>query len=247
MADLGVRASFPPPPRAAVWAHAGLCQVRRRSNRGAEAQGPRRPPLPSHQPPGTCRQSPHARARRARVQVFPSPLRPRGPRLPVLSCRRHAQPGGPRLPLEEVQDDIGHGGGELEVEFRGGIQVVALREPGSDEQQEHGGSQRPTDAHVATAVRRRGEGRGVGSAGREGAAGSLGVASKETVARVWGAGSAGLGPEPRTQGEQSSSTSARRSALRTRPAGARCAPSAAAPGCDWPPSLAPGWLRPLRR
>lgn len=149
MADLGVRASSPPPPPgAAVWAHAGLCQVRRRSNRWAEAQGPPRPSLPSHQPPGTYRQGPHARARRARVQVFPSPLRPRGPRLPILSCHRHAQAGGSRLPVEEVQDDIGHGGGELEeVELRGGIEVVALREPGSDEQQKHSGSQHPTDAH----------------------------------------------------------------------------------------------------
>ena len=120
-------------------------------NRCAEAPGlylERSPLLSAHHPPGIWRLGRHARDRRAQVQVFPSPLRPRGPRLPpVLSCRRHAPPGGSRLPVEEVQDDFGHGGRELYVEFRGGTEVTALREPGSDEQQKHSGSQHPSDAH----------------------------------------------------------------------------------------------------
>lgn len=140
---------FPPHPLGLQFGHTrGSVRSGAAVTGGLKHRAPRGPPLPSHQPPGTYRQGPHARARRARVQVFPSPLRPRGPRLPILSCHRHAQAGGSRLPVEEVQDDIGHGGGELEeVELRGGIEVVALREPGSDEQQKHSGSQHPTDAH----------------------------------------------------------------------------------------------------
>ena len=71
-------------------------------NRWAEAPGlylERSPLLSAHHPPGIWRLGWRSRDRRAQVQVFPSPLRPRGPRLPpVLSCRRHAPPGGSRLP-----------------------------------------------------------------------------------------------------------------------------------------------------
>lgn len=57
-----------------------------------------------------------------------------------------------RLPVEEIQDDFGHAGGELEVEFRGGTGAVALCEPSPDEQQEHGGSQHASDAHGCDAL-----------------------------------------------------------------------------------------------
>lgn len=89
------------------------------------------------------------------------PLRPRGLRPSAFSCPRGTQPGVTHLPVEEIQDAFGHGGGELEVEFWGGIGVIALCEPGSDEQQERRGSQHASDAHGCSALgtgRRRGMG-----------------------------------------------------------------------------------------
>lgn len=74
-----------------------------------------------------------------------------------------------------------------------------------------------------------------GSAGGEGC---LRVASKERVAQVPGAGSAG-GAAPAAVPDAA--------ALRRGRQLRRCAPSAAAPGCDSAPSGSLGWLRPLRR
>lgn len=124
---------LPPPPGLQFGRTRG--SMGRRGNRWVEAQSstsicrPHSHPIPLQGPAG-------------RTQVpglgepgssYPSPLRPRGPRPPAGPCRRHAQAGGTGLPVEEVQDDFGHGGGELQVEFWGRTGVVALREPSPDE------------------------------------------------------------------------------------------------------------------
>lgn len=107
----------------------------------------RLPPLPPNSPPGMGKQGPRARALRFWVQVSPSPLCPRGLRFSACLCCGPARPGGIGLPIKDILDDFRHSRGELKVEFRERSSVVALREPGPDEQQEHGGSQHPSDAH----------------------------------------------------------------------------------------------------